>query len=70
MTGRPIPIREGPRRGGDPAELVAGSARARTELGWTPKYPDLDTIVGHAWNWHFTHPRGYAEPAVAAAARD
>lgn len=42
----------GPRREGDPAALVAGSGRAGEVLGWTPRYPDLETILRHAWRWH------------------
>ena len=61
VTGHPIPIEIGPRRPGDPAVLVASSARIRQELGWQPQYPGLRTIVEHAWTWHRTHPHGYGE---------
>jgi len=40
---------------------VAGSAKIRRELGWEPQYPDLRTIVEHAWEWHRTHPHGYGD---------
>jgi len=53
-------VKETARRPGDPAILVASSARIREELGWTPRYPDLDTIVSTAWEWHRKHPRAYA----------
>lgn len=43
-----------PRRPGDPAVLVASSEKARVELGWAPKYCDLDQIVGSAWRWHLS----------------
>ena len=59
VTGHPIPAEVGPRRPGDPAILVASSEKIRRELGWEPKYPDLHTIVEHAWEWHRTHPHGY-----------
>jgi UDP-glucose 4-epimerase len=49
-----------PRRPGDPAVLVAGSARIKRELGWEPKYPDIEAIIRTAWTWHSQHPRGYA----------
>jgi UDP-glucose 4-epimerase len=39
------------RRAGDPARLVADAARARAELRWVPVFPELETIVAHAWNW-------------------
>ena len=48
---RPVPRVDSPRRPGDPPELVADASMARTVLGWTPRYPDLRTIVEHAWRW-------------------
>jgi UDP-glucose 4-epimerase len=59
-TGHPIPIVAAPRRPGDPPALYADNARARTELGWSLAYSDLDTIVGTAWAWHQRHPEGFA----------
>ncbi len=61
VTGLAIPIREGPRRAGDQVITVASSARIRAELGWQPRYPDLDTIIESAWRWKQAHPRGYAK---------
>ncbi|MGH7194984.1 MAG: UDP-glucose 4-epimerase GalE, partial [Candidatus Saccharimonadales bacterium] len=61
VTGRPIPVEIGPRRAGDPPELVADARRARAELGWQPKYVELDAMVSTAWRWHSTHPRGYGD---------
>jgi UDP-glucose 4-epimerase len=49
VTGHPVPTEIAPRRPGDPAVLVASSARARTELGWTPQRPELRDIVADAW---------------------
>ena len=57
--GRPVPRRSAPRRPGDPAVLYASAARIRADLGWVPQRPALDTIVGDAWRWHSTHPRGF-----------
>jgi UDP-arabinose 4-epimerase len=51
VIGRPVPTRVGPRRPGDPPELVADAARARSILGWTPVYSDLRTIVQTDWRW-------------------
>lgn len=51
VTGRKIPVTRGERRAGDPARLVADSARARSKLGWNPRLVDLDTIIAHAWAW-------------------
>jgi UDP-glucose-4-epimerase GalE len=61
VTGLPVPWTLGPRRPGDPAVLYAASHKAQSELRWTPRYADLDTIVRTAWDWHRTHPRGYAD---------
>ncbi len=51
VTGREIPLREAPRRPGDPAILVADPSRAMRELGWKPKFTDLEPIVETAWRW-------------------
>ncbi|NWF81155.1 MAG: UDP-glucose 4-epimerase GalE [Chloroflexi bacterium] len=61
VTGHPIPHVIGPRRPGDPAVLIASSAAIRAELGWQPRYPAIETIVASAWEWHRTHPHGYAD---------
>jgi UDP-glucose 4-epimerase len=52
VTGRGLLAHVAPRRTGDPAQLVAGAAKAHSELGWRPRYPDLTTIIEHAWHWH------------------
>jgi UDP-glucose 4-epimerase len=52
VTGHPIPAEVHPRRPGDPAVLVASSEKAIRELGWKPKYTQLDEIVRTAWVWH------------------
>jgi glycosyltransferase involved in cell wall biosynthesis len=59
ITGREIPAVDAPRRPGDPAVLVASSDRIKDELGWTPRFPDLEDIIGTAWEWHRRHPHGY-----------
>ena len=61
VTGHPIPEKLLDRRPGDPDILVASSEKARKVLGWNPKYADLETIISTAWNWHRTHPHGYAD---------
>ncbi|UFJ40720.1 UDP-glucose 4-epimerase GalE [Brevibacillus humidisoli] len=59
VTGHPIPSVVSPRRPGDPAVLIASSQKAKRELGWTPRYADLGTIIESAWNWHRRHPLGF-----------
>lgn len=61
VTGAPIPAEQAERRPGDPPRLVASSAKAMAELGWRPKYPELPTIVSHAWAWHKANPSGYGK---------
>lgn len=56
VTGLKVPVIAGPRRPGDPPRLVGDARRATTELGWQPRYADLDRIIETAWQWH-TRPR-------------
>lgn len=58
-TGHAIPAEVAPKRAGDPAQLVASSAKAQQVLGWQPEYTNLADIVETAWQWHRTHPHGY-----------
>ena len=51
VTGRKIPLREGPRRPGDPPALVGNASLARRKLGWKPRYRDLEAIIASAWRW-------------------
>lgn len=59
VVGNPVPFEMADRRPGDPGTLIGSSHRVREDWGWQPRYPDLKTIVEHAWNWHRTHPNGY-----------
>ena len=59
VTGKAIPVKEGPRRPGDPAVLVASADRIKQELGWKPQYPELQKIIATAWHWHQNHPQGF-----------
>lgn len=59
VTGHAIPVVEQPRRAGDSARLVASPAKIKKELGWEPKYTNLQDILSSAWDWHTSHPRGY-----------
>jgi UDP-glucose 4-epimerase len=52
VVGKPIPVKESPRRPGDAPALVGSSAKAKEILGWTPQYADLETIIQQAWRWH------------------
>lgn len=58
-TGQSIPVVIGQRRAGDPAQLVASSAKAQRVLGWQPRYTDIETIIRTAWVWHEKHPQGF-----------
>lgn len=59
VVGRKINWEPADRRPGDPAKLVASSDKLQRELGWKPLYPELHTIIEHAWAWHYAHPKGY-----------
>jgi len=52
VTGTKIMVREGAKRKGDPAQLVASSEKIMKDLGWKPAFPELDTIIETAWKWH------------------
>ena len=51
VAGKPLTIREEPRRLGDPAYLVARAERVRSQLGWQPRYDDLSAIVSSSLAW-------------------
>lgn len=51
VTGRKFAVKYGSRRAGDPPELWADADRIRKDLGWSPKFTDLDAIIATAWNW-------------------
>ena len=55
VTGCEIPVLITDRRAGDPAVLVASSRRIQNELNWTPRFQDLEAIIGSAWNWMRAH---------------
>jgi len=61
VTGREIKTQLSPRRPGDPAVLIANSAKIRKELDWQPQFQDLREIIRSAWNWLLNHPRGYRD---------
>jgi UDP-glucose-4-epimerase GalE len=61
VSGRALPIEYGARRPGDPAVLYADSQKVRDELGWSPRYTEIDEIVASAWKWFESHPNGYGD---------
>ena len=65
VTGKKVPYVTAPRRAGDPPALYADSTKAQTELGWTIKFPSIESIVETAWKWHQPHPKGF--PATKRA---
>ena len=59
VTGCDIQEVVGPRRPGDPPELVADASLAGKLLGWEPQYQSPKPIIETAWKWHQGHPEGY-----------
>jgi UDP-glucose 4-epimerase len=59
VTGKKVPVKEGPRRPGDAIALYADPSLAKKTLGWEAKHKDPETIVRSAWNWFSRHPHGY-----------
>ena len=55
VSGKKVPVEIGQRRAGDPARLVGDSTRIRSELGWSPRYAELQFIIATAWHWHFSN---------------
>jgi UDP-glucose 4-epimerase len=58
-SGKKLDVKISSRRAGDPAKVWADSSKAQSELGWSPKYTNIEEIVATSWNWHSTHPDGY-----------
>ena len=59
VTGVDFTVTEEARRSGDPAVLVASSAKIKAELGWQPQHSTVEEIIKSAWKWHQSHPYGY-----------
>jgi UDP-glucose 4-epimerase len=60
ISGVNFPVEIGARRPGDPDAIYADNSKIKKILNWEPKYSDLKTIIKTAWNWHKSHPNGYA----------
>ena len=61
VSGVDFPVRLGPRRPGDPAEVYADNSKMRSLLQLEPRYGDLETIIRSDWAWHSRHPHGYPD---------
>ncbi len=61
ITRKNIDAKTSPRRAGDPSRLVANASKAHEILGWNPQFPDIESIIESAWNWHENHPNGYED---------
>ncbi|MBC2594116.1 UDP-glucose 4-epimerase GalE [Ruficoccus amylovorans] len=61
VSGKKVKVVEDVRRPGDPPALYADSSKAKTELGWKVEFDSVEKIVETAWNWHSTHPNGFAD---------
>ncbi len=59
VTGREFPVREAPRRDGDPPRLFADPRKIKTELGWNASITDLRVSIESAWSWFKANPKGY-----------
>lgn len=61
VTGKEIKKEISDRREGDPDVLIASSDKIKKELGWKPKFNDLESIIKTAWKWHKNNPDGYED---------
>ena len=59
VTGHEIPAIPSARRPGDPPELWADPTKIMTELGWKPKFTNIEPVIASAWKWHQAHPNGF-----------
>ena len=59
ITGIDFKVEEEARRAGDPAVLIASSAKCKKVLGWKPQHSNTEEIIKTAWNWHKEHPYGF-----------
>ena len=66
-NGAPLKRELGPRRAGDPPQLVAASEQIRRVLGWEPRKPEIETMIADAWAWHKANPDGYVRSESAAS---
>ena len=66
VTGREIVVNESPRREGDPPVLVASTEKAAQEIGWAPRFTDIEETIRTAWSWHEAHPDGYGTRKLLA----
>ncbi len=60
IAGKKINSQPAPRRPGDPSTLTSTSEKAISELGWSPRFSDLDSIIETAWRWHQQNPHGWS----------
>lgn len=61
VTGKEIAWEAAPRRAGDPTALVSDPTKLVNQLGWKPKYNDIEDIIKTAWAWHQANPNGYED---------
>ena len=61
VSGKDFKVTQTKRRAGDSAVLVADATKAKGELGWEPKFGELERIVETAWEWHNKYPNGYPD---------
>lgn len=52
VSGRKVRVVEGERRAGDANELIADVSKIKSELGFSPQFSDIHTIIESAWKWH------------------
>lgn len=64
VTGKKIPVKMSPARPGDPAILYTDPKKIKYEIGWQPKYPDIESMVRHGWDWRAAHYGNPPSPSV------
>jgi len=64
VTGRRIPVNMKPARPGDPGILYTDPAKIKYEIGWQPKYPDIESMVRHGWDWRVANYGSPPAPSI------
>ena len=66
VTGRALPFTLTPNRPGDPPSLYSDPSKIKAEIGWAPRYADIESMVRHGWEWRLKH----YDPAAPAPSVD
>ena len=67
VSGKKIPVKMSPRRPGDPPILYTDPKKIKYEIGWSPKYADIESMIRHGWDWRV---KNYGVPPAPSITED